>query len=550
MESLERSRVLQKAILNRQTEMVAVLVQHADPLTIDTALPDAMRSSDPAILQMLLQRGANTLQTQDGKDAFRQLCIMGGHADLIGLVLQSGGRPSSSWMSMALVDATRKGCFQTVLRLSRSTADGEYNNADALKTAISLGRVDLALAILTGAKPPTPGGPGLSESFDLLFGHANVGPSQKMTLSEALLCAGATGDAVSRALSLACSTEFYDMVELLVRYGASLDFEDANIVRRVIAKVQTGLARLLLSEKTTFSPIYASECVGILPKTVTPEDRYAILTLLLQKGAGGTTLHEALIDATQACDLNSIQLLVNPRFPEAIPVSAGQQGVSVIFDRHEVASVDYKNGFALNLAVRMNNLQMFRLLLTGTPSPATLDHVFPLTNKLQPADRYMMAECFLAAGLTGSCISATLQVAIEEQPPRRDERFISLLIKHSSNMNFDGGAGVLSAIVIRDVGLLETLLQKTQTHHTLSAAMAKAIVVEDRRIRYHIVKLLINAGAGREGTEVSAALVELLPIKPVDVQLALLLLDHGLADVNFDDGAAVALGKSAAPEPW
>ncbi|KAK0643265.1 hypothetical protein B0T16DRAFT_354765 [Cercophora newfieldiana] len=548
MEPMERSRILQKAIQNRQAEMVAVLVKHADSLTIDTALPVALDKKDPVMVQMLLQRGANTLQTHDGKGAFRDLCISGGHADLVGLILQSGGRPTSTWMSMALVDATRVGCYHTVVRLSRSTADGEYNNAEALKAAISLGRMDLVLAILTGAQPPTPGGRGLAESFDHLFQQMGIHPTQKATLTEALLCAGTTGDAVSRALSLACDSEYYDMVELLVRYGASLDFEDANIVRRVVSRAQTGLARLLLGERTTgFSHIYASECVGLLPKVIPLEDRYAILSLLLRKGAGGITLHEALIDAAAACDLVSVELLINPRFPDAIPVANGQRGQAVAYDRHEVADVNYKNGPALAIAVQTNNLQMLNLLLSGNPSPTTLDCVFPQVNILPSADRYRMTELFLAAGLTGACISTTLQEAIEEQPPRRDEQFISLLVQHSSNMNFDGGTGVLSAVVIRDVGLLKSLLQKPQTHETLSAAIAKAMVIDDKRTRYHILQLLINArGAGQEGSDISAALVEVLLTKPVDVPLAALLLDQGHADVNFDNATAVNIALNDA----
>jgi hypothetical protein len=58
-----------------------------------------------------------------------------------------------------------------------------------------------------------------------------------------------------------------------------------------------------------------------------------------------------------------------------------------------------------------------------------------------------------------------------------------------------------------------------------------------------MARLLIGAGAGREGTEVSEALTELLPVKPVDIQLVSLLLEQGQADANFDQGSPVALGK-------
>lgn len=545
IESMDRSRVLQRAVEHRQTDMVAVLVQHADPLTLDAALPVAMRSGDLVMVNMLLQRGANTSQTQDAQDAFRQMCIMGGHADLVGLILQSEGRPSPSWLSMAMVDAARKGCLHTVLRLSRASADGEYNKGEALKTAIAQCRVDIVLAILTGTKPPNSGGQGVMESFSHLLEHATIGPNEKMALAEALLCAGASGDPVSLALSQACATEFYDMVSLLVSYGASVEFQNAGILRHAISRGQSSLVQLLLTETSTLSSVYASECVGSIPKTIAPEDRHAMLSILLRKGAAGRHLHDALVDAVQASDLQSAELLLTPYFPGGHPVSPqdrrnGAHGT--IHVRHETASVDYKNGLALSTAIRMASLPMVKQLLAGKPSTETLNLVFPQVHVIQSDLRYQMAECFLAVGVSRSCISAMLQTAIEEQPPRRDENLISMLLRYNADVNFNDGAGVLSAITIRDLPLLETLLKNKPSAQTMAAAMARAMMVDDKRIRYEMARLLIEAGAGREGTEVSEALAQLLPTKPVDVQLAALLLEQGRADANFNQGLPVALG--------
>lgn len=545
IESMERSRILQKAVEHRQTDMVAVLVQHADPLTLDAALPLAMRSGDLAMVSLLLQRGANTTQTQDAQDAFRQMCIVGGQAELVGLILQSEGRPSPSWLSVALVDAARKGCLHTVLRLSRASADGEYNRGEALKTAIAQCRVDIALAILTGAKPPNSGGQAVMESFAQLLEHTTIGPNEKMALTEALLCAGASGDPVALALSQACATEFYDMVGLLVSYGASVEYQDASTLRHAISRGQSSLVQLLLTETSALSPFYASECVKSIPKTITPGDRYAMLNTLLLKGAGGSALHDALIDAVHAGDLHSAELLLTPQFPGGPPGSLhdsrnGPRNTAYV--RHEVASVDHKNGLALSTAVKMGSLPMVKQLLAGKPSAQMLDQVFPLVYDLKSPDRYHIAECFLAAGVSRPCISAALHKAIEEQPPRRDETFINLLLRHNADVNFNDGAGILSAITIRDVSLLETLLSSRPSPQTMAAAVARAMTVDDKRVRYEMVKLLIRAGAGGEGTEVSEALVQILPIKPVDVPLVTLLLERGRADANFNKGLPVALG--------
>ncbi|KAK0665679.1 hypothetical protein QBC41DRAFT_10614 [Cercophora samala] len=541
LENLERSRVLQRAVQNRHTDMVAVLVQYADPLTLDAALPLAIRSGDLEMLAMLLQQGANSTQTQDAQDAFRQLCIMGGHGDLVGLILQSEGRPSSQWVSMSMVDATRKGCLQTVMRLSRSTADGEYHKAEALKTAIAQGRIDIALAILTGTKPPTQGGQGVLESFARLVEHTSLGPNDRLPFTEALLCAGASGEPISMALAQASINEYYDMVDLLVSYGASVEYQEAAIVRHALSTGRTSLAQLLLSERSTLSPAYASECLESIPKNIAPEDRHAMLSLLLRKGAGGPHLHEVLIDVVKANDLQSAQLLLTPQFPGGQSVSSHDLRPV----RHAVASVDHRNGMALSIAVQMGQLKMVKQLLVGRPSTQTLDHIFPLVRALQPAIRYQIAEEFLTAGLSSPCVSAALQEAIEEHPPRRDENFISMLLRFNADVNFNDGAGILSAIAIRDLPLLERLLTNKPAPQTMAAAVMKAMEEPDRDMRYHMLSLLVpSAGRG----ETSQALVHALAVKPVDVKLARLLLEQGRADANFDHGASVTLAIND-PDP-
>ncbi|KAK3902371.1 Serine/threonine-protein phosphatase [Staphylotrichum tortipilum] len=553
VETMERSRILQKAIENRQADMVAVLAPHADPFTLDAALPFALRSGDLVMVHLLLSRGANASQAQDAQDAFRQLCIMGGYADLVGLVLQSEGRPPPNWLSMSMVDAARKGCLQTVLRLSRSYADGEYNKAEAIKVAVAQCRIDIVLAILTGSKPPTLGGQGVLESFARLLEHPTIGPNEKMTLTEALLCAGASGDPVSLALSQACATEFYDMVNLLVSYGASVEFQNASIVRNAISRGQTSLVQLLLSDSATLSPIYASECVECIPKTILPEDRHAMLSILLRKGAAGTPLHEALIDAVQASDVQTAELLLTPHFPGAQPIattlSRRNSAPGKVYVRHETASVDYKQGFALSIAVKSGELAMVKHLLLGKPMPQTLDLLFPLVLGLHGTARYQMAEAFLAAGVSRPCISAALEHAIGDQPPRRDESLIGILLRYNADVNFNDGAGILSAISVRDLPLLVVLLHNKPSPQTIAIAVARAMAVaNDKPARYEMVRLLIGAGAGRHGNEVSEALAHLLPVQPVDIKLVALLLEEGQADANFEEGLPVAIAVND-PDP-
>lgn len=531
----QRSRILQKAVENRQTDMVTVLVHHADHHALDQSLPIAIRSGDAIIVEILLQHGADASQTPEGQDAFTQICSTGGHPDLVQLILQSEGRPSPTCVSECLVSAARKGCIGTVLRLTRSVADGNHRDAAALKEAVSQGRVDIALAILTGNMPPT--GKGLNKAFGKLSEHRSIMPNEKMALTEALLCAGASGDVVSEALVQACEVEFYDMVDSLVSYGASVEYQDATVLRTAISKGQSGLVALLLTEQTSLSRIYASECMEHIPKQIFSEDRHALLSALLRKGAGGSAVHDALIDAVKARDIQSVELLLTPHFPggQSLPGRKGSSGM--VYDRHEIASVDHRSGEALRIAVITSNIPIVKQLISSKPSPQTLSSVFSQIRDLSPADRYQIAELFLATGLTGPCVSSALQEAAEEVPPRRDDHFINLLLSYNADVNFNDGAGILSAIAHEDADLLARLLKNQPSPQTAAAGISKAITIVDRPRRYKIISQLIEAGAGRESSNnVSGAVVFVLQSKPVDAKLMDLLLDQGQADVNFMQG--------------
>jgi Rod binding domain-containing protein len=232
MGAMSPLRILQKAVENHQTDMVAVLVRHADHFALDAALPIAIRSGDIAILRLLLQYGASASQTAECQDAFRQICIRGGQADIVGLILQSEGRPSPSYLSDCLIDATRKGCIDTVLRLSHSAADGTQREAAALKEAVAKCRVDITLAILTGTKPPT--GRGLDETLGRLVAMNSIRPEDRLALAQALLNAGVSNaGAISEALVSVLHIEPLDLrlLDLLLEQGqADVNVKDGSAI--------------------------------------------------------------------------------------------------------------------------------------------------------------------------------------------------------------------------------------------------------------------------------------------------------------------------------
>jgi ankyrin repeat protein len=538
----ERSQVLQRAVENRHGEMVRVLLPFADAQSLDTALPIAFRNRDVEIVESLVKYGASTVQTADGQDAFRQACAAGGLADMVAMVLSSEGKPSPSLLSQCMVEATQVGCLDTVVALSQSTADGNFTNAAALKAAISLGRKDIVLAIALGKKPP--GQPGLNEAFEQLMGHQGINPNDKLAITEVLLCAGADGDAVARALMRACAADYFDLVHLLVSYGASVEYEDAIAVRKAVSRGKMDLAKLLLSNKVSLSPLYAAECVELLPKNLRFEDRLSLLSLLLRKGAKGLPLDEALIDVTEVGDEESATLLLTPQFPNGRAVSSTdhkQARKSMAFERHAVASTEHKGALALELAVKKINVSIVKTILANNPpSNPAMAGIFPKLRDLPRAERYQMAEAFLGAGLSGPCVHSALQNAIGETPPRKDDRLIGLLLRSNVDISFNEGAVITTAIGQKDPILLLKLLTSKPTPQVAAKAIPRAMTVDDQEIRLQMVTMLLDAGAADGGSEVSAALRTLLQETAIDMNLLKLLLQKGKADVNYHGGVAIA----------
>jgi hypothetical protein len=527
----ERISILQKAVEKRERDMVAVLVPRADPDALHRSLPIGIRNRDDAIIGLLLAYGASAAHTPEGQDAFTELCNNGDRPDLVQIILQSDGRPSPTCVSEAMVGAAaRHGCYDTVLHLSRSTADGNHRDAAALKAAIAQRQRHTVLALLTGMKPPS--GKGLNEAFKDLFEHKTINPSEKLIFAKALLCAGASGDIVAVALGQASESEWYDMVELLIRYGASAEYQDAEVVRKAVSKGQSALVDLLLMETTGLSPAYASDCMKHIPKQISPDDRHALLKALLRKGAAGPNLDEALVDAVTARDYPSVELLLTP-CPRGESANSGSI-------RHETASANYRDGEALRIAVIAKDVQMVKKLVDSKPSSQILSAVFSQIWDLPAAERYQIATIFLATALGGSCVAAVLQKAAAVEPSLRDDHFIDLLLSHKADVNFSAGAIVVAAISHEDVELLGRLAKRPISRDTAAAGVrAAAFGVTDRPGRFQLMNVVIDAAAGTE--DVCSALAHVLETKPVDAKLMELLLTRGRADVNYREGLPLTL---------
>lgn len=530
----DRARLLRLATESGSVDMVQVLIPHADALAIDASIPAAIRKSDNAIAELLLRYGANVGETADGQDAFRQACTTHGQAGMVGMVLNSAGRPSPVLISQAMGDASRSGCLDNVIQLSRSAGDGNYNQGEALITAVNMGRRDVALAIVTGNKPPQPSS--LNSAFITLYSHPSISPSTKLDIAELLLCAGASGEAPALALEQACKSQFYDMVSLLSSYNVSIEYNDASALRYAINSGELELVETLLHSAAPLNPQYASSCVGLIPKQAPFEARYSLLIHLLRRGANGHTLSQCLVHAAESGDLSSVDLLLNPRFPQ--PNNAASNGAASPLNSHAVASADYRDGEALRTAVIRADTILAQKLLKARPSPQTITSVFPLTRKLPVQERSQMVSLFLEGSLSGDCLHAALQDALAPPQPQRDDSLIKQLIASGADINYNSGEGLVPLIKQMDLNLI-AIMGPSITPQTAASRIPDAMKVSDPRSRFEMISIFFNSGAIIGASEVATATLETLLEKPVDMSLLRLLLETGSADINGCDGAII-----------
>jgi ankyrin repeat protein len=423
-------------------------------------------------------------------------------------------------------------------------ADANFRQAEALKISIAQGRHDIALALIMGVRPPQR--PGLDEAFTQLLEHPSINPRQKIGMVELLLCAGTDGDGPAAALLNAAASEFVDMVQVLVKYGASIEYQDSQALRTSITGGRVDVAHMLLSGNSQLSPARASECVVLIPQNMALEHRRVLLDQLLRRGATGEPLHNMLVEAAETGDLEAAKLLLTSQVPTnrqagAHNLKKGPLAISYI--QHAVASVVYKGGLPLQIAVLKGDVQMAKLMLSSKPSSDTLSSVFPATRTLSPAARYRMVECFLSSGLTGPSVHTELQEIISEKAPDRDENLVALFLKYNADVNANDGSALLAAVAQNDVRLLAALLRKNATPQTAVGILPKILSSSDARARLEMASLVLSAGASAEVAKVSAAMLKVLHDKPPDMKLLQILLQQGGADVNTDRGIVMASGN-------
>ncbi|KAL4770506.1 hypothetical protein BDW60DRAFT_192108 [Aspergillus nidulans var. acristatus] len=491
----------------KQTDMFHFLAHSASQDVVNRMLPTAIQMRSKRYTQILLEENADP---NTCPEEFITL-VRAGDEEFVRLLLQAQIPIDHDTLTSALPDAVQRGNSPIVHLLLAHGADANAHNASAVEKAIRAKRTDLALLMFMCPNPPLP--ETLAPIVAYVFFKMEILEDKKYSLIELLLNGGAAGECVSHALGGAVRQRWMEMVELFVDKGVSINDYNAENYRHAVHEVDLEVVRILNRGK--LSDDLATDLFGEIYKTKygssIPNEKWrALAELLLDQGATGQVVDEALIERVRAKDLASVKLLLR-----------------------EGASVDYDNAAALDDAVASQNEEFIDALLQYQPAAESVNSVFWHVENLPHSVQVRIARKLLDAGANGEQVDRILKVAMTPMAGERNRELIKALVDGGADVSQRNGDLLHLAAQSADVETLQILLLGFPSPTILSTCIPLAMKHSDAQ-RYKIIHMLLHAGA--RGDEISQALVDSIDGTTSGLDLALLLLTTGEANTGFENG--------------
>ncbi|KKF96576.1 hypothetical protein CFO_g1088 [Ceratocystis platani] len=565
----ERTRIIENAVKSRNVDMLRVLLPYADSEALDSAIVTATLLCEEPMVEILISKGADPFRDLEGQSAFLELCDMGGQENLIRLLVS--GAKESHCLAIGMVKAAKSGCFATVLQISQSMADCDYNCAEALRIAIENGRKDIALAIVTAQKPPQPAG--LEAALDTLFEQSQVHPHEKLDMTELLLSRQdrsllatvvqhatnlEAAESIPKAMSITDEGMRREIITLLLVAGA--DAEKARIVAAVMTvlksePVDVKLLRLLLTrghadmnelggspllcalahpdplifplvlKNTTLAPATILAAISKLLSQPDSKEKISNLTALLRLPVPKADLGNLLADEVHSF-IQTPKADRNIRVIQAM-VQAG-------------ADVNGSEGLALARAVSATHMPLTEMLLAENPTPETMAYAFrQAINLLDPIDRLKFAERLLKSSILPTEVDQALIYSIKKYPEDLD--LLGLLMEKA---DMSSGEALNLAISHRKLDIVKLLLGNKHSDVVLIEAFKLSLACTEKEDRQRLTETFLNAGIPKQIVRDSLSTAA----GQGDLELVNTLVKYGGKIHDIDRQSMIQAVRSESPE--
>jgi len=438
--------------------------------------------------------------------------------EAIELLLTSIIPVDATFLNQGLVTAAWTGNLDIIALLIAHGAHTDYNEGQALSTAIVAGRRNAAATILLNL-----GYSNLDSSISLYNAtaaacHHVEDPSERLKLLEMLFSAGANGNTIElqEQLLRAAALDHREMVELLIGNGTSVNRNNAESLHIAIKNENLNIAMSLLrGDISQSNASIALEDASTLQDTNQYEK---LVSALIEKGVHPTALHKALTEAVKKnCTTVLLQLLI----------SHG----AIIIDAQCVRTV-----------LQRNNIGYLTVLLSAPCKPDELCQSLPDAMKIRDrSDRFEIIRVLLDKGVSGRELHIALQTVAQDATNATDFKLMELLVRNNASVDFARGHCVCIAAQNENEEALDILAGGEPSKETATAALAVLPVtftnpdpsMYEKCIR--MMQLLLEKGA--TGQPASQLLIK--ATREDSRRKAFRLLLQYKADANYDSGSAV-----------
>ncbi|KAK1835723.1 Inversin [Podospora conica] len=515
-----RSNLLLRATVQCRHETVRLLAAHADQENLDSVLRYAIVRGDVAVLQALLDRGANPTDLHDDF----QNAVFQDQLDIVRALLSGHRLPCLSCRSIGLRIAVKNKSFEIMELLLKCWADINHDGASALVKAVELSRPDIVSLLTSGPIKASP------RSLDAALGKVAELMTDKVssdTLEMLGMCLslGASGAETDRMLTEGVLDAVkQDRIELL---------DTILRLRRIPAKYEgLALQQAVRSERTEtiikllqFSPSSSSLTVAVSQAMQIADSRarFQTIRLLIDAGAQEEFTAGALVQVVQIITKEEVMGKVS-----------GERSLFDLLLHDGRADVNYDGGRALQVAVQALSVPLAESIIAKVPSADTLGAVLPWAISIPDRD---IKQDFVQMLLQNPVNQDAVGNALVETFKGGSEHLslIRLLLARAS-VNHNNGEVFIFAIRNFEPAAFCLLLVQSVSYNlkALFTTIMEALRApwETRSLVFGLMMELLGAD------HLNASLKFVVLEERTDLDLVRMLLDAG-ADVLLEGGVCL-----------
>ncbi|KAK3501404.1 hypothetical protein B0T13DRAFT_198033 [Neurospora crassa] len=518
-----RSDILIRATVRCPSETVYAIAHHADQENLDGALHHAMLRGNLAVLQALLDHGANPVQLHDD---FLDL-ISRNQVDLVQAILAGHRLPCLPCRSTGLMIAAKNGSLEIVSLLLKCWADVNHDGGAALVAAVEARRPDLVAVLISGPVQPSP------RSLDAALGRAHKeimarSNEEHREIIEMCLSAGAAGEETTRLVTegvvAAVRTRHIQLLDTVLRVKRPPpQYEAMAMVDAVKAQHIDVLSKLLVLKPQSKSLALAvSQAVEIQNR----QTRHDITQILIDSGAQGSCTAEALVKIVKI-------IVTEPGMPHKTSLDrAMDKKLFRLLLQQGKADVNYENGEALQITVQKPCLEIAEEIVSREPSPEALGAALPWAMDLvNPRARESMIELLLRKHINEDAVGKALVQAFKEGPDNGP--LIKLLLTRAS-VNHNNGEVFIFAIRQYRPETFRMLLDQGISYKALFTAINEALKTSRTNRRAVFADLMSRLQFDHLNTALKYVVLE----ADTDLTLAKSLLEAG-AEATHENGVCI-----------